>query len=184
MSSSANPQDMARIHKRSACRLCNSSRIICVFKLESTPIGDAYSSSEETARSLETFPVEMNLCMHCGLAQLVHIISPDEIYSSYIYHTSDSLGLVEHFKKYSQDMLSRYKPDEGSLIIDIGSNDGSLLGFFKEKNMKVLGIDPAIKIAREATSHGIPTIQGFFAKKLAEEINKEHGKAKIIMSNN
>lgn len=167
---------------RKLCRLCESINLELALKLASTPIGDAYVSDAYKAQ--ECYPVELFLCRDCGLSQLLYVLNPESVYGGYIYRTSDSLGLVEHFRKYADSIIKTINPKAGSLAIDVGSNDGSLLRFFKKNGMKVLGIDPAGEIAHEATESGVETIADFFTQKLAIKIKKIHGNASIITINN
>jgi len=106
------------------------------------------------------------------------------LFRSYTYSTASSLGLVEHFSKYAADMLERFQPERGSLMLDIGSNDGSLLRAFRERGMRVLGIDPAVEIARQATAAGLETVPDFFTSRLAMELKRKHRLAVIITANN
>lgn len=170
--------------RRQTCRLCGGKNLELVLKLAVTPIGDAYIPKERINETQPCFPIELFLCNSCGLSQLLNVIDPESVYSKYIYHTSDSLGLVEHFRKYAVEIISFANPPAGSLVIDIGSNDGSLLRFFKDKGMRVLGIDPAITIAQQATKSGIKTLQKFFDYKVAQEIKRKYGQAYIITANN
>src|SRR5207249_606305 len=91
---------------------------------------------------------------------------------------------VAHFKAYAEDAVPSLGLKAGSLVVDIGSNDGTLLRFFKTAGMRVLGVDPAKNIAAEATRSGIETIPAFFDLNLARRIKKEHGAAKLITANN
>lgn len=131
-----------------------------------------------------SYPLDLYLCKDCGLAQLLDVVDPKIIYPDYIYETVSSLGLVEHFDAYAQDVLSRAKPAKGALVVDIGSNDGTLLKSFKKRGMKVLGIDPARLIAEHATKEGVETWPVFFTRKTAAQIRAEKGPAAVITTNN
>lgn len=172
------------VNHRDTCRLCGSKNIESVLKLAPIPIGDAYISKEHINEKQDCYPVELFLCKDCGLTQLPYILDPDAVYRNYIYRTSDSLGLVQHFQKYAYEVFNYANPPKNSLVIDIGSNDGSLLKFFKDKNMDVLGIDPASEIADEATRKGIETLPLLFTSQLAQKIRKDRGPAYIITMNN
>lgn len=165
------------------CRLCHSSNIKLAVKLTPMPIGDAYLAKEQLKQQ-SVFAMDLFLCLDCGLAQLPEVVSPGDIYRPYIYRTADSLGLVAHFKKYVESVLEMFKPPANALAIDLGSNDGSFLRFFKNHGMQVLGIDPATAIAAEANKSGIPTMPEFFNRATAQQIGKEHGKAHIVTANN
>jgi predicted TPR repeat methyltransferase len=112
------------------------------------------------------------------------VINPEILYGNYLYQTSISLGLVEHFRTYAEEVVRQVAPVPNALVLDIGSNDGSLLKAFKDHGLRVLGVDPAREIARKATESGVETIADFFTAKLAREIRKKHGPAAIITANN
>lgn len=172
---------MNSIYRRSDCRLCNGTNVESVLKMVPTPIGDAYLSD---VNNQETYPVELFLCNDCGHAQLLDVLNPEKIYLDYIYKTSDSLGLVNHFKDTVTSILNKTKPEEGSLIVDIGSNDGSFLSFFKERGMNVLGVEPAKEVGKLAVQKGIDIKNTFFSLDVAKDIKESKGTAKIITSNN
>jgi SAM-dependent methyltransferase len=152
--------------------------------LASTALCDAYLPYERRNEAQEVYPLGLFLCRDCGYVYLPYVVDPEIIYHDYIYVTNSSLGLSEHFKSYTDQVLQRINPAEGSLVIDIGSNDGTLLKFFKMKGMRVLGIEPASGIARAATDSGVKTLVGFFNSKFAKRVKNEYGKATIITANN
>ena len=80
-------------------------------------------------------PLNLDVCQICGNVQLDHVIDQSEVYLNYTYETSSSLGLSEHFKKTAETIIKKYKPQKTSLVIDIGSNDGTLLSHFKKKDL-------------------------------------------------
>src|SRR5258707_9543145 len=86
-------------------------------------------------------PLELYLCRECGHLQVLHVGNPDIQYRHYVYTTSVSLGLREHFARLATDLIARHAIEENSLVVELGSNDGSLLGVFKARGMRVLGID-------------------------------------------
>ncbi len=175
---------MEKIYERKTCRLCESEDLALVLQLTPTPIGDAYIPKEHLNEIQETYQIDLMLCNSCGHSQLRHVLNPEILYSKYLYLTSSSLGLVEHFDNYSEEIISEYKLKKGSLVVDIGSNDGVLLNSFKNKEMQVLGIEPATKIAYEATKQGIETLPEFFTQELTKKIKKERGDASVITANN
>jgi SAM-dependent methyltransferase len=172
------------IRRRSTCRLCNSSTLACILKLARTPVGEGYVTRESLGVRQEDYPVDLFLCDACGNVQLSDIISPTELYRHYIYKTSHSLGLVQHFDQYAQSILEQVRPAAGSLVVDLGSNDGSLLKAFKNRGMQVIGVDPAAEIAAEATASGVRTYPDFFTAELGRTIRKNHGAASLITMNN
>lgn len=172
------------IQRRSTCRGCDSQEIDLVLRLNPTPIGDAYVLVEQLNVPQPSYPIDLQMCRHCGLAQIMDVIDPEILYGNYIYVTESSLGLIEHFQHYATDVQNRCELKPGSLVVDIGSNDGTLLKIFQRQNMEVLGIEPASHIAVQATVNGIKTLAAFFTPDLAEQIASEYGYAKLITSNN
>ncbi len=175
---------MSKVTAITCCRLCRSPELENVLPLCPTPAGDSYLPADQHPERLESYPLDVFLCKKCGHAQLGALVDPSEIYTNYLYTTSVSLGLTEHFRQYADTVSAKLQLRPGSLVVDIGSNDGTLLRAFKEKGMKVLGVDPAKEIARRATESGIPTINAFFTPALAAEIIKQHGAASLVIANN
>lgn len=172
------------IHRRSDCRGCGSHDLELVLSLKPSPIGDAYVSPELANIPQPSYPIDLHMCKQCGLAQLLDIIDPEILYGEYIYVTTSSMGLTEHFNSYADSVVDRCKLDKGALVVDIGSNDGTLLKRFQEHGMCVLGVEPAAHIAAQATANGIKTIDKFFTLDLAKQIVAEHGHAKLVTANN
>jgi len=174
----------ATYYRRDTCRLCGSRNLDVALPLTPTPLADAYVPMEQGDVVQEVYPLDLYLCRDCGFSQLCDVIRADSIYVDYIYETKSSLGLVEHFRRYADAVLDRIGPPPGALVVDIGSNDGSLLQAFKERGMTVLGIDPAREIARDATAAGVETLAEFFTAGLSDQIRQERGAASIITANN
>jgi hypothetical protein len=174
----------SNFYKRSTCRLCHSKDLKLVLRLTKCPLPDAYISSSELHIPQPLFPHDLLLCKKCGNTQLSVVVDPTIVYTNYLYKTVTSLGLVKHFDDYSSSVISSASLPKKSLVIDIGSNDGSLLASFKKKGMRVLGIDPAVNIARQATESGIETLPEYFSPQVALSIKKKYGLAQVITANN
>lgn len=170
--------------RRDRCRLCDSQDLELVLPINASPIADAYVPAERLSEPQDAYPLDLYLCHSCGHIQNVDVVDPEILFRDYIYVTSSSLGLVEHYRQYAEDVTAQFGVRPGALALEIGSNDGSLLNFFKNKGMQVLGIDPARRIAQEATARGIPTLPEFFGSTLAQGLRKEHGPAAIVAANN
>jgi SAM-dependent methyltransferase len=171
-------------YHRDTCRLCDSADVSLVLKMAPCPPVDAYVEKIELARQQERFPMDLYLCHACGHAQLLDVVAPELLFGNYIYTTASSPGLVDYFREYADSVVSRLRPAPGALCVDIGSNDGTLLSFFKARDLRVLGIDPAEEIAREATERGIETIPAFFDRNVVSRLKAAKGPAKIITANN
>lgn len=176
-------------YHRTTCRLCQSGAVEAVVPLAPIPvatpnIGLSAKGVEGDSIATALAPLDLYLCRHCGHLQLLDIIDPEVQYTHFAYTTSISLGLTEHFSRMADTVIARAKLAPGSLVVEVGSNDGTLLRFFKERGMKVLGIDPARATALRATAEGIETLPTFFTTQLADKIRAEHGPASVIISNN
>jgi SAM-dependent methyltransferase len=171
------------VSRRDDCRLCGGKDLELVLPLTPAPIVDAYVPAGRLNEVQSTYAMDVFLCLSCGHAQLLDVLDPRVLYPDYIYETKSTLGLVEHFEKYAREITERVSPRHGTLVVDIGSNDGSLLRFFRSHGMRVLGVDPAREIARKATEAGIETLPNFFTSGLAREIKEKRGAATIVTAN-
>jgi SAM-dependent methyltransferase len=175
---------MHDVTHKSACRLCGSTALECVLPIRPSPIGDAFVPAARLSEPQGIYPLDCYLCLGCGHLQNLDVVDPDVLFRKYTYRTSVSLGLVEHFRKYAEACVGNLALSAGGLVVEIGSNDGSLLKAFKKLGMRVVGIDPARDIADAASAEGIPTIPEFFTSKLAVAIRAEHGPADLFCANN
>ncbi len=155
-----------------------------MLSLTPTPPANAFVAENKLAQQQEVFPLDVFMCDSCSHIQLRDIVDPTLLFSDYVYVSGTSPVFVKHFEDYAQSVLQNFNPEPNSLVLDIGSNDGTLLNFFKNADMKVLGIDPAKDIARKATKQGIETICDFFSRDRAQSIREERGAASVITANN
>lgn len=179
----------AWFHKRQTCRLCNATTLECVLPMRPIPIATpnvdvAVAGNEFAGMQESAVPLDLYRCLGCGHVQLLDVIDPAVQYNNFLYTTSISLGLPEHFRKFADETLKATDLPAGGLVVEVGSNDGTLLRAFKERGMTVLGVDPARRIAERATASGVPTLPTFFTAQLAREIRLEHGPAAIVIANN
>ena len=172
------------VYRRNSCRLCDSLNVGLVLKLTPSPPVDAFITADRLNEKQEPFPMDLYLCHDCGHGQLLDVVSPRLLFGSYIYTSSSSPGLVEYFRGYAAKVMDQLNPAIGTLAVDIGSNDGTLLSFFKEHGLRVLGVDPARDIACAATDRGIETLPEFFNSKVAARIRQERGAATLVTANN
>lgn len=172
---------MSNFYLRKDCRLCGSKDLAKVLPLAATALCDAYLKEK---REQEVYQLDLFQCKNCGFVQIECVVEPEIIYRDYIYVTTSSSGLSSHFKDYANTVYDYLKLNSNNLVIDIGSNDGTLLSHFKAKGTKVLGIEPSIKIANDATSRGIETLPEFFNAELSKTIMNKYGSADLITINN
>ena len=165
--------------------MCNSNSLVEAMSLTPTPPGNDFLAKSELGRDEQTYPLDLYFCEECHHIQLGHVVDPKILYQkNYSYVSATSAYFVNHLKHYAKDMVERFDLKPGDLAVDIGSNDGTCLSFFKDKGMKVVGVDPATEIAGKATENGIDTIADFFGYRLAIELRKKYGTAKYITSHN
>jgi SAM-dependent methyltransferase len=138
--------------------------------------------SEPVAQAV--YPLEVVICQDCAHLQLRHVVDPELLFRDYVYEAGTSPVFVAHFQRYAEAAIERFGLRPGDLVVEIGSNDGTLLRFFKEAGMRVLGIDPARGIARRAEERGIRTIPEFLDRDLARSVRSDHGEAKLVVANN
>lgn len=162
------------------CRLCGSSRITTVLKLRDTPLEDRFVREKG---SQPTFPLEVALCEDCGYLHLPYIVSPEASYSDYMYVSGVTVGLRNHYDAYAKEIVDSYHVPVGSLVVDLGSNDGSMLASFQRLGMKVLGVEPATATAKFANENGLPTINDFFTAEVAARILQENSPARVATAN-
>lgn len=172
------------ITRRETCRLCGGKEHELILRYAPSPIADAYVTQDAKNRPQESYPMDLFLCLGCGHSQILDVIDPAVLYRDYIYVTTSSLGLADHFKKNAQTLVDKLRPKAGERVVDIGSNDGTLLRCFKNLSFKVLGVEPAREIARQATTSGVETWPEFFDSNLAGKIKTDVGQAKIVTMNN
>ncbi len=170
--------------RRRTCRLCGGEQLPKVLALEKTPLANAFVPEQARGKPQPLFPLDLHLCLECGHLQLLDVVRPDLLFRDYVYVSGTSPVFVRHFREYAEEAVRTAGLKPGDQVIDIGSNDGTLLGFFQEKGMKVLGIDPARKIAGEAGNKGIPTLAEFFTPALADRLRVEGWQPALITANN
>lgn len=172
------------IKKLEKCCLCGSRHLELVMSLPASAVADHYVSAVDLADQQLVYPLDLELCVNCGHVQLSHVVNPDNIYSNYLYTTTTSVGLPDHFRKYANAILGQVRPKAGALVLDIGSNDGTLLHAFKDEGMRVVGVDPASSAAAIARERGVDTVTGYFNAAVASDIRNKYGSPAIVTANN
>ncbi len=174
----------SKIIKRGGCRLCDSANLEMVLRLAPTPPANAFVPDGRLTELQEKFPLDVYFCNDCYHVQLLDVVDAEVLFRDYVYVSGTSPVFVKHFENYADDLCARKNGQSEGLVLDIGSNDGSLLKFFQRKGFNVLGIDPAVNIALGATSDGVETWPVFFTPQTVQKILAEKGQADIITANN
>ncbi len=171
-------------YKIRQCRICGSSDLYLFLRLGPMPIPNGFVSKQNLKKKEEYYPLDVSVCRTCYLVQLMHTIPAEIMFRNYLYIPSTSTTMVSHFKFMSEELFKDFRLGPKKLVVDIGSNDGTLLTFFKKKNIRVLGIDPAKNLAALSRKKGVPTVNDFMSVKVATAVQKKYGYASVITATN
>ena len=161
------------------CRGCNSTNLKSVISLGLSPLANNLLNSLEEKDEL--YPLEMVYCPKCHNCQLSYTVPAEKMFSHYLYVSSTAKSFRDHFEQVAEKYIKEFSLNSDSLVIDIGSNDGIALKPLKDRDIRVLGVEPAKNIAEIAISNGIPTINNYFN---AESIKNILDKADLITASN
>lgn len=165
--------------------MCDSQNLKKAITLTPTPPGNDFLNKNELGRKEDVYPLDLYFCSDCFHIQLGHVVDPKILYQkNYTYVSGTSNHFVNHLSNYANEMVERFSLKPGSLVIDIGSNDGTCLSFFKSLGMQVLGVDPATEVVDIANKNNIQTENDFFSFELAVKLQKTYGNADFITSHN
>jgi 2-polyprenyl-3-methyl-5-hydroxy-6-metoxy-1,4-benzoquinol methylase len=169
-----------QVFHRETCRLCDSPNIELVVKLEPIPLSENYCNDSDTGKTAARFPVDLYMCADCGHVHQLDVVDSKSLWENYTYYSGEAKGMSEHLNQVASNIIATQKLPSNALVIDIGSNDGTLLRPFKNAGYRVLGIDPAREIAKTATESGIETLPELMSLSLGEDIRKKWGKAHVV----
>jgi len=167
------------------CRFCGDKITKVFADLGESPLANSFLSKEQLDRKEEKkYPLKVFVCENCLLVQLQEYESPKNIFSEYAYFSSYSSSWLTHCEDYATKMVEYLNLGKDNNVVEIASNDGYLLQFFKKKGIPTIGIEPAANIARDAAKKDIPTIVRFFDVNLAEEVKSKNKQADLLIANN
>jgi SAM-dependent methyltransferase len=167
------------------CRICGANLEEPFLSLGKSPVANSLLTREDLHKMEPYFPLDLYVCQSCWLVQLEEFEAPEKIFSSdYPYFSSYSESWLKHCKNYAEMMVERFVFDKNSFVVEVGSNDGYLLQYFKEHSIPVLGVEPAENVARAAIEKGIPTDITFFNTSYAKKLREKGKLADLIIGNN
>jgi len=166
------------------CRYCSNSLNDIFVDLGVSPLSNSFLNENQLNIMEPHYPLCVYICTKCYLVQLPEFQKPKDIFSDYAYFSSFSKSWLKHAESYTNLMVERFGFNNNSQVIEIASNDGYLLRFFKEKDIPVLGIEPAENVAESARGNGIPTLVKFFGTRTAEELVEDGKSADLLAGNN
>lgn len=170
--------------RRTSCRACASGDLTRFLSLGETPLANAFLSASQLYMEEPRFPLDVYFCRNCSLVQLLEVVDPEVLFRDYIYVTGTSETMARHNAGLAQTLVQRQSLSRSDLVVEIASNDGSLLKRFSGYGVRVLGVEPARNIARLAREKGVETIERFFDSRCAAEIRDVYGEASLIVANN
>lgn len=168
-----------------SCRLCGSAALSQFLDLGATPPADQFLKQEQLAEHETCYPLTVMRCDSCSFIQLGYVVPPSILYQNdYPYEASVTRTGLAHFTAFAASVAEACGLGSDDLVVDIGSNVGVLLGGFRSKGVRVLGVDPAANIAAIAESRGIRTIPDFFSADVARQIVAREGRAAVVTASN
>lgn len=167
------------------CRFCKSEVTDLFIDLINSPASNSFLTEESLAHPEVFFPLKVFTCRNCFLVQIAEYKKSAAIFNDqYAYLSSYSTSWLAHSKRYTEKMIDRFNLSKTSKVIEVASNDGYLLQYFKEKNIPVLGIEPSANTAEVAIEKGIDTLVEFFGMVLAKKLVSHNIKADLLLGNN
>jgi SAM-dependent methyltransferase len=165
------------------CRFCGAPVEAVFADLGMSPLANAYLPADRVNAMEPFYPLRALVCGKCFLVQLEEFETPEQIFSDYAYFSSYSTSWLEHCERYAEQMIERLRLDGDSRVVEIASNDGYLLQYFRDRQIDVLGVEPAANVAAVAVEKGIPTVVEFFGQDTARELARE-SQADLLLGNN
>lgn len=167
-----------------SCRFCQTPLTHTFVDLGMSPVANDFLK-EEQFKDEQFYPLHTYACESCFLVQLPNVVEREKIFNDkYAYFSSYSDSWLKHAKDYVEMMVKRFNFTNENLVVELASNDGYLLQYFKEKNIPVLGIEPSANVAEVALKKGIPSVVKFFGVQTAKELASENKYADLILGNN
>lgn len=164
--------------KNNTCRLCKSKKLEIVYSFKKSPVGDNYTSFK---KKLPKYDLDLQLCNNCKFVQLSNVIDPNKVYGQYLYVTKTSHGLAEHFYKLYKQLIKKKIVKKNSKVLEIGSNDGTLLKYFKKTCQLLVAVDPAAHLFKD---NKIINIGDHFSSECAKKIYSKYLNFDTIIANN
>ena len=184
-SSVADRKDLAALAATHAkCRFCGTQLRHTVANLGMSPMANAIRKPEDLNKMEPFFPLHAYVCSNCFLVQLEEFQSGEAIFSDYAYFSSYVQAMLDHGKRYADDMTERFKLGAHSKVVEIAANDGYLLRWFLPKGVPVLGVEPAANVAEEGRKLGIPMEVMFFGRESARKLRDMGHAADLMAANN
>jgi dTDP-4-dehydrorhamnose reductase/SAM-dependent methyltransferase len=166
------------------CRVCRSEDLYTYLHLGRTPLANSYVQKDQLSEPEFKEELAIQLCSTCGLSQLTKVVNPDLMFKHYLYVSSTTQTIRDHWAELARTTAKRASAQPGDLVLDVASNDGCLLSKFRDLGMRVVGVDPAENLAAEANASGIPTLCKYWSSHIARDVVSRFGAPRIITATN
>lgn len=164
------------------CRFCGKEGLFKFLELGTMALANSFLTKEELESGKEpAYPLDVYFCERCGLVQIGYVVPPDKLFKDYIYFSSTSDLVHKHADYLAKSFRERFGLHGDSLVVEVASNDGTVLQYFKKTGVKTLGVEPAANIAKVAQESGIETVNDFFNEATAKAVEAKYGKADVIL---
>lgn len=168
----------------SSCQICNSKKLHTILDLGHQPLCDSLLSEKMLNEPEKTYPLRMVWCQDCTGVQIDYCVAGEEVYHpDYPYRSGITKELAQYQENMALSLARKFNFQSDDLVIDVGSNDGTLLKGFQKAGVKTVGIEPT-NIAKIANASGVKTVQAFFNIKTAKKVKKEFGSASLVITTN
>jgi SAM-dependent methyltransferase len=167
------------------CRSCGSPQLEVVLSLGQTPLANSLLTQAQLTEPEPTYPLDLAFCTRCALLQITETVPPEQLFREYLYFSSFSDTMLQHAEALADELIPSRGLNAQSLVVEVASNDGYLLQFYPRRGIPVLGIEPALNVAKVAIEQNrIPTITEFFGRELARELAAKGQRADVVHAHN
>lgn len=170
--------------RRTTCRICDGDNLHSILNLGRQPLANAFLDPDADLNAEPRYPLELFYCDSCSLVQLLDVVDPEVLFRNYIYVSGTSDGMRGHFDAYAAEVTAERGLTADSTVLEVASNDGTLLKGFQRRGIGVIGIEPATNVAQRANDEGVATINEFFTQQVVDELLLEKGPVDAVVGNN
>jgi SAM-dependent methyltransferase len=163
------------------CRICRTALPEPFLDFGNMPLANSFLTTPAEFAAEATYPLAVAGCPTCGLVQLNYVVPAEQLYRDYIYVSSTSDGVRAHADSLARTLIEQYGWSANDFVVEVASNDGTVLQAFKTRGVRIVGVEPARNIAAIANAAGIPTMPEFFNLASAQVVLREHGRAAAIL---
>ena len=164
------------------CRFCSKEDIFKFLELGTMALANSFLTKDQLHSVKEpVYPLDVYFCEQCGLVQIGYVVPPEALFTDYIYFSATSDLVHKHADYLAKSFQKRFGLTDRSQVVEIASNDGTVLQYFKKTGVKTLGVEPAANIAKVAVAAGIQTFNDFFSLSTSQRIKSEYGLADVIL---